>query len=992
MEKSRSSTCRLRHALKKCTRIGFLIFIFILSTITSYAQQPVVTGNVIDETGEPMAGVSVMVKGTGNGTSTNIDGFYSLSVSNTNAILVFSYLGYENREVPMAGKTKIDVRMEESLQMLEEVVVIGYGSQLKKDLTGSVSSVKSDAFNKGAISNNPLQLVEGKVAGLTITRTNGNDPNAGLSFQLRGVSSANGRQTPLVIIDGVPDGDLNTLSPQDIESIDVLKDGSAAAIYGTRGTNGVILVTTKKGKGGKAKVEFEAMLFTETIEKKLESLTADQYWQMSVDKNKDIIDKGYNTNWFDELIQTPLSQMYNLSLSGGSDALTYRASVSYKDQEGIVSVPTNRETLTSRMSLTQMNWNGKLKFDMNLAYSNIKSKFTEYGAFEQALIRNPTYPVYNEDGSFCYSENPSEFDFNPVALLKNTNRGAEYNRFAGDLRAMIEPVSGLKVSAMGALRKDLDLTHYYDPSTSEFNSKSGIKGIAERATSSYTGLTFESTADYLRKVGKHKFLLMGGYSYQEFMSEGFNAKNQNFSSDAFLWNNLGNGTYLKEGKAEMESDKKSNKLIAFFGRLNYDYNEKYLLSASIRREGSSRFGVNHKWGNFPAVSAGWRISKESFMKEFNWLSDLKIRAGYGLTGNEMSSDYISIARMGQQKYILDGRDWILSYGPSTNPNPDLKWEVKHEANFGFDASLLKDRMGITFDIYNRKNTDLLYEVQASVPGLIHNKVWANVGDMESNGVELVLSGVPILRKDLVWNVSANFSYNKSRLISLSSDQYVSAAKYLEFGYLGAPGILGNTIRLEEGGAVGNFYGFKYLGLTGDGKWIFEDVNKDNKYDDNDKQVIGNGVPKYFAGLTTNLTYKRFEATMSLKGAFGFDVLNAKEIYYGNPFTFPSNNLLVSALGKNKEINDKPQYSDYYLEDGDYLKISSLTFAYNFDTKKISQFVSALRLYVSSDNLYTFTKYSGIDPELSSNGFTTGVDSRLFYPRTRTFTFGMNISF
>jgi TonB-linked SusC/RagA family outer membrane protein len=885
--------------------------------------------------------------------------------------------------------------LQEERRELDEVVVIGYGTQRKKDLTGSVTSVKSDAFNQGAINNNPLQLIEGKVAGLTITRVNGNDPNAGLGIQLRGVSSANGRQTPLIIIDGVPDGNLNTIAPQDIESIDVLKDGSAAAIYGTRGTNGVILVTTKKGEGGKVKIDFEAMLFTEVIEKKLESLNADQYWQISVDRNKDIIDKGYDTNWFDEMIKTPLSQMYNLSVSGGSESLVYRASVSYKNQEGIVSVPTNRETLNGRISLTQTNWNGRLKFDANLAYSNIKSKFTEYESFEQAVVRNPTFPVYNEDGTFCYSANPSEFDFNPVAYLYNLNRGAEYDRLMTDLRASVEILKDLKFSVMGAFRKDLDLTHYYDPSTSEFNSVAGVdspKGIAERSTTSYTARTFEATVDYFKQIGKHRIFFMGGYSYQDFMSEGFGAKNQDFSSDAFLWNNLANGTYLKEGKAEMSSTKSSNKLIAFFGRATYNYDEKYLLTASIRREGSSRFGVNYKWGNFPAISAGWRISNESFMKGVDWLSDLKIRAGYGLTGNEMSSNYISIARMGQQQYVLHGGNWIRTYGPSSNPNQDLKWEVKHETNIGFDAAFLQDRIGVALDIYDRKNSDLLYEVQASVPALIHDQVWANVGDMKSNGVEVVLWGVPVTRKDLVWNVSVNMSYNRSRLVSLSNDKYVSAAKYLEFGYLGAPGILGNTIRLEEGGDVGNFYGFKYVGLTQDGKWIFDDVDGNSIYDDNDKQIIGNGVPKYVVGLTTNLIYKRFELTLSLRGALKFDVLNTKEIYYGNLTTFPSNNLLVSALDKHKNINDIPQYSSYYLEKGDYLKISNLTLAYNFDIAKFSPFVSALRLYVSADNLCTFTGYSGIDPEVASNGFTTGIDNRTFYPRTRTFTLGINLSF
>jgi len=982
-------------------RVKFLILFTLAFAAFSYAgeappaaqQKIAVAGAVTDETGEHLTGVSVVIKGSSNGTATNSNGEYALEAL-SGSTLVFSYLGYKTQEIAIAGKARIDVRMEESLLMLDEAVVIGYGTQRKKDLTGAVTAIKAEAFNKGAINANPLQLIEGKVAGLTITRTNGNDPNSGIGLQLRGVSSANGRQTPLVIIDGVPDGDLSTVAPQDIESIDVLKDGSAAAIYGTRGTNGVILVTTKRGKTGAPKIEFEAMLFTETVTKRLKSLTADEYWQLSVERDKAIIDRGYNTDWFDEMIETPLNYMYNLSISGGNDKTVYRASASYKDQNGIVCVPTNRRTTNGRITLSQTAWDGIIKLDANIAYSNIDAKFTEYEAFEQAVIRNPTYPVYNEDGTFCYSPQPSEFDFNPVAYLYNLNRGTEYNRIQADVRATIAPVNSLKISAMGAVRRDMDLGHYYDPSTSEFNSRteSSVKGVASRSTSFYTARTLDITADYSAAFQKHTFFLMAGYSYQDFLSEGFDAQNQNFSSDAFLWNNLGNGTYLKEGKASISSTKSSNKLIAFFGRLNYNYDERYLLSASLRREGSSRFGINHKWGNFPAVSAGWRLTNEEFMKGIGILSDLKLRAGYGLTGNEMSSNYISIARMGSQQYVLDEGEWKLTYGPSSNPNQDLKWEVKHEFNFGFDASFMNDRLGINFDIYTRRNSDLLYQVQASVPSLIHDAVWANVGDMKSNGIELTLTAAPIKQRNLVWNITANIAHNRSRLVSLSNDKYVSAAKYLEFGYLGAPGILGNTIRLEEGGDVGNFYGFKYKGLTEDGKWLFEDVDGNGAYNDLDKQVIGNGVPKYFAGLTTNLVYKNFEATLSLRGAFKFDVLNTKEIYYGNPNVFPSYNLLESALEKNKDLRDIPQYSSYYLEKGDYLKVSQLSIAYNIDMQKVYKYISSLRVYAAADNLYTFTGYSGIDPELASNGFTTGIDNRTFYPRTCTYTFGVNVCF
>lgn len=955
----------------------------------SAQQQKTVTGVIIDEMGEPLIGANIIIKGTTIGTVTDADGKFSLSAPE-GAILQVSSIGYLQLFIPVGSKSDLKITLKEDTQALEEVVVIGYGTQKKKDLTSSVSSVKSESFNKGAVMNNPLQLVEGKVAGLNITRDAGTDPNAGVKVQLRGVSSVKGSSSPLIVIDGVPGGDLNTVLPQDIESIDVLKDGSAAAIYGTRGTNGVILVTTKKGTAGTLRINYEAQLYTETVAKHLDVLSTEQYKQFGKDHDKTFIDFGHDTDWFDQLVKTPFNHIHNLSMSGGSGQTTYRASLSYKNQEGIVSTKTNRETLNGRISVSQKAWEDKLRFDMNLAYTNIVSRFTDYGVFEQAIKRNPTEPVYNEDGSFFYPTGSEEFEYNPVARLQNKVNGAEYNRFMGDMRVTLELYKGLKASAMGAIKKQSDLTHFYESRLSEGSDERGDSGTAERKAEAATDKTFEATIDYSGSTGKHTYSAVVGYSYQDFATENFSAKNFGFITDVYQWNNLEAGSYLKGGKAEMKSNKISSKLIAFLGRANYSYDNRYLASVTVRREGSSRFGTNSKWGTFPAVSVGWRMNNEAFMKDFDWLSDLKIRAGYGLTGNQMDENYISIARMGTQQYILNGDTWIQSYGLSTNPNSSLKWEVKKELNFGMDVSILDNRLGFNLDVYERKNTDLLYKVQASVPSLIHGDVWANVGEMKSNGVEVVVFGTPIRRKDMNWDVSVNLAYNKSRLLSLSNDQYVSSATYIEFGTLPAPGNLGNAIRLEENGRVGNFYGYRYEGLTPEGKWIFKENKEDGKIDNDDKEVIGNGVPKVFAGLNTTFTYKNFDVSLQLKGAFGFDILNTKEMYYGNPSFYPSN-LLVSVLDKHKDLNDSPQYSSYYLEKGDYLKLSNLTVGYTFINKKI-KYLRDIRVYLSGDNLLTFTGYSGLDPEIVSNGFETGIDARNFYPRTRTYTFGINIGF
>lgn len=974
---------------------AFAVFSMLLLSLSVFSQQQkTLQGTVFDEQGETLPGVSVTVKGMTKGVATDANGAYAINLEG-NETLVFSCIGFQTVEKSIRGVTILDVILEEEVTTLNELVVVGYGTQRKKDLTGSVASIKEEAFNQGAIGSNPLQLIEGKVAGLSITRVNGNDPNAGLAVQLRGISSVKGKKDPLVIIDGVAVNDMSAvqiLNPDDIASIDVLKDGSAAAIYGTRGTNGVILVTTKKGRQGPAQVNFEATWFTEAISKKLTSLSADQYWQLSTDLDKQIFDKGYNTNWFDELVATPLSQIYTLSVSGGTDYTTYRASANYKNQEGILAVPTDRETLNGRISVSQKSWEGRLTFDLNLAYSNIKAEYTDYAALGQAVIRNPTYPLRNPDGSYFYSGNVSDFDFNPIAKLENKSSGGEFDRIMADLRATLVIIDGLDMSALGAIRRGNDMNRQYVASIDEQLMARGIKGEAQRDASSKTDRTFEGIVHYTKSWDRHHLALMGAYSYQDEVSEGFHARNMNFSTDAYAWNYLREGTYLKQGDADMNSSKSSEKLIASLVRANYNYDEKYLLSLSLRREGSSRFGANHKWGNFPAVSAGWRISNESFMKEIHWLDDLKIRAGYGLTGNQMDVNYLSIARFGTQQYAYHDGQWILTYGPSSNPNADLKWEVKQEANIGFDLSLLKYRIGMVLDIYQRKNKDLLYEVQAAVPGLIHSTIWANVGTMESRGVEVVLHGSPIERKDLKLDLSLNLSANNSKMKSLSNDKYISAANYIEDGYFGAPGIIGNTIRVEAGKRVGNFYGYKYQGLTPDGQWIFEDVDNSGTLNDADKQIIGNGIPKCVLGLTANLTWKNLDATLSLRSALGFDILNAKEMYFANPHTFPTNNLLMSALDKHKNIDDTPKFSDYYLEKGDYLKISNVTIGYRFNTASFQKYISKLRLFASADNLYTFTQYSGIDPELNSAGFETGLDRLSFYPRTITFSLGLSIGF
>jgi len=975
----------------------------------SYIKQEVlqpqegVTGKVTDEDGNTLPGVNIIIKGTLTGTITNVDGNYSIEVEDPDAILVFSFIGMLTQEIKVGDQTEINITMARDIIGLEEVVTIGYGTQRRKEVTSSIATVREEDFNQGAISSSPMQLVQGKIAGLAISRAHGGDPTRDVHMLLRGISTIRGDLSPLIIIDGVPGGNINTISPEDIASIDVLRDGSAAAIYGTRGNAGVIIITTKKGTPGKLAIAYSAYAYTETWANKPRVLNASEWKQMKIDFQNSgnpilegraisIIDYGDDTDWFNEITRrAPMSNVHNLSITGGTESTSYFASVNYRDLQGFID-KSNNNMLNSRLSLTHSGLNDKLIVQMNLSSTLRKSNPVNYQVYRHALGRNPTMPIYNDDGTFF--EVPGWEMYNPVALLHQYQKDEERIDLLASTKITYALVRGLKISASGAMQRSNDIRGTYE-SRDAFNSVlGGYNGEAERSTRQWIDRTFESTLNYSNLFeGGHSLTAMTGYSYQDFSYEGFGASNRYFITDAFGYHNLGAGLHVPQGNyqsGDLWSTKNTSKLIAFFGRVNYSYGDVYMLSASLRREGSSRFGKDNKWGFFPAVSVGWRISHESFMENVNFIDDLKLRIGYGITGNQGIGDYISLQKLGSAGVMLYDNAWIPGFAPSSNPNPNLRWEKKAETNLGIDIAMFNN-ISVNIDLYNRKTTDLLYEYDVPVPPNLYSSLWTNVGEINNKGIEFTIAAKPVATSNFSWSTNFNISYNKNLVVSLSSDEFQHS--YLDHTALGAPGMTGHTVfRLEEGQPLGNIFSWKFAGFTDDGKWLFWNADQtekltaaDIKYED--KVILGNGLPKSWMGFTNTFTYKNFDLSVAFRGAFFFDLVNTRRNFYENRIMVPSN-ILKSAL--DIPVVDDLQFSDYYVERGDYVKLDNITLGYNIPVTNIA--FKELRFYASAQNLFTLTGYKGQDPEIGITGLSPGMDYRWIYPSVKTFTFGVNLKF
>lgn len=978
----------------------FLLLTLLSFSLTALAQQKV-TGKVKDSSGEPVIGASVVVKDNNTmGTITDFDGNFMLDVP-AKSVLVISYIGYVTQEVPTAGKNSLEIVLKEDTKTLDEVVVIGYGTQRKGDVTSSVASVKADNFVKGAVKD-VGQLIQGKVAGLAITNPNG-DPTGSTQIRLRGTNTIGGANTaPLVLIDGIP-GELGTVAPEDVESVDVLKDGSAAAIYGTRGTNGVILITTKQAKGVDInQVEYNGYVSTSLIAKKLDMLNADEFRTLYPDQ-----DHGADTDWIDEISRTPVSHVHNLSLMGGNSKTNYIANLNYASRQGIMK-KSDFESFQGRIEVTHRMFDDKLKLKFGLfGKKNQMESTTSGGSFRgwvygQATRRNPTDPVRNEDGT--WNENVSKFEYeNPLALLYEAEGNVKKTQLRYNGNIVYNPIKDLTLSAVFSYIRD-NMNRGYGETLNHISAlRDGLAGWSSVGAYTKMEKLMELTAQYNKEIGAHKFSVLGGYSYNETDFEELWIDNYGFQDDYFGgWHNIGIGSALKDGKANIGSKKTPTNLIGFFGRATYSFKNRYLLMGALRYEGASQlWGTDNAWGLFPSISVGWRITEEAFMKNQKIFDDLKLRVGYGVTGSQPKDPFLGVAMLKYGSYAFVNGNWVQTIVPASNPNPDLKWEEKKETNIGLDFVSWGGRLSGSIDYYNRDVDGLIYEYGVPTPPNLYNKTMANGGTMRNRGVEVLVTVVPVQNKDFEWSTTGTFSLNSNKLISLSGSIFKSDYDYFNTGTVEYSGQVADSHRVQVGESIGNFYGFKVVDVDSEGRWIYEDRNgelvnyKDFTHAPEDKHVIGNGLPKWYAGWNNTLRYKNFDLNVTMRGAFGFQIINGGRMNYENVKNSRFENRLKSVndlvFGKHTLSPEvEPEFNSYYVEDGDYWKIDNITLGYSFG--QVGKYIKSLRIYGSVLNALTITGYKGIDPEVSTDGLTPGYDTRDRYPSVRSFTFGVNVKF
>lgn len=971
-------------------------------------QKITIKGKVSDTYGEPLPGVSIIERGTTNGNLTDLDGNYTLTVSGASSVIQFSYVGFVSQEITVGNQTNISIVLAEDVKMMDEVVVIGYGTQRKADVTSAISNVKSESFNKGAVQD-AGQLVQGKVAGLQITLPSG-DPTGNSQIMLRGISSLKGGSTPLVLVDGIP-GALNTVAPEDIESIDVLKDGSATAIYGTRGTNGVIIITTKASrKEMPPTIEYSGYVSASSISRRADFMDASelrQKWAEGYEfTGANIQDFGHDTDWLDEISRTGISHTHNLSLRGGSKQTNYTATLNYRDRQGTFQ-NTDFEALTGRFDITHSMFDNKLTANASAVISEhtMPRSWSTY-IYRQALIHNPTEPVRNEDGSWF--ERDVYFYDNPVSYLKETigEMKRKNQRLTGSLS--YRPIEGLTLKGMYARITSGVTDGYYQTKKHVSNTKNRKNGYAYRKDTDTFSNLVELTANYQKSVGKHNFNALVGYNYEDKTESWLKVDNYDFPTDVYSYNKMEAGQALKRGEATMESYKKSEKLIGVFARVSYSYDDRYLLMLSLRHEGSSKFGADHKWGSFPGISAGWRINEEQFMENFTWLNNLKLRAGYGVTGIIVGNPYESLSSLNYEGSFLYNGAWTKTLVNVRNPNPDLRWEKKHEFNVGLDWDILDGRIGGTLDYYNRRTKDAIWEYAVPTPPYLYETILANVAEMKNTGFEFLVYATPVKTRAFEWTTNVSYSTNSNEIVSISNDQFTVDKDYIYTGYVSEP-IQTSSHIVQVGKPIGTFHGLKSIDITDDGLWIVEGKNKEtgewepmlaDQADQNSWQDLGNGIPKHYLNWNNTIYFKGLDLNVNMRGAFGFQILNYQRMYYENAKPSIQYNRLNSAFdlvyGKSPVMDDQ-RYVSYYIEDGNYWKIDNVTLGYTFKLPN-QKVIRNLRVYGSVSNLATFTGYKGIDPEIPINTgddygvLNAGVDERDKYPTNRTYTFGINVTF
>ena len=996
----------IRNAMRKIRLIAAFFFTLLLIVPAGYKasalnlkaglqpQRIDVSGSVKDSQGLPMAGVSVVVKGTNTGTITDSNGLFRLSVPADAKTLAFSFMGMRTREIEISNQTTFDVVLSEESYLVDEVVVIGYGRTAKKDLTGAVTVVESKDMNRGVYSS-PTQMLQGKVPGLNITRSG--DPSGSASITLRGPSTlrTGAAMEPFYVIDGVPGASIDAVAPDDIVSINIMRDASSTAIYGSRAANGIIMITTRRAKNNESYISYNGYAAIEKVSNRIEMLSAEELRNYLAEVNKVPLDEdGSSIDWQDEVMRTGVSHNHNISFGNASANTRYSASVNYLNNQGIIKT-SSMDRLTARVSIEQQAMDNRVTFGFNLASTETNQHVIREELFANMLKYLPTIGIYNPDGTYFQNTQNSNYH-NPVAILDNDLDNRKINNTLANATIKINLFKGLTYDASASYQITEIKRNVYNKQASTL--KIGSNGFALRSEYANRKKLFENYLTYDNTFGQHQVKLLAGYSWQEDnLNDGFQAANANFVTDDLLYNNLSLGSSPDKvtnderfGTATIQT----LRIISVYSRVNYQFADRYLLQATIRRDGSSAFGTNHRWGTFPAVSVGWRISNEAFMENQNLFSDLKLRFGYGISGNSLGFDPM-ISKM---KYGLTGVTYIngeqvQSIGVTQNENPDLKWESTAMTNLGLDFAFLKNRIRGTIEVYDKQTNDLIWYYPVKVPPYLYPYLWANVGEISNRGIEFQIDASPVVTDNFQWTTSFNISSNKNEVKSLSNDQFETPETGVRTAAIGGKGQSGNPTQvIKEGYPLGTFFLRQWAGRDESDVSLFYAANGDKLrvVTVDDFVIAGSAQPKLLFGWNNSFTFKNFDLSCFFRGVAGNKILNGTLAALNDVNYAASNNIPRFSL--NEPIGDINSfyYSDRFLESGTYVRLDNATFGYTVDLSTLK--IKSARIYLTANNLFVITKYRGVDPEIEMGGIEPGIDNNNFYPKTRSYMLGVNLNF
>ena len=979
MKRSKNQLCRL------------LMLLAVVFFALDISAQATINGHVQDETGEAIIGASVVVKGSTNGTVTDFDGNFQLKCEN-GATLVITYIGFVPQEVK--AKNNLDITLKEDVAQLNEVVVVGYGSLAKKEISSSVVQINKEQFNQGAASD-PMALIAGKVTGLNVAATADANPNAMTNIQVRGAGSLTASNGPLIVIDGIAGGDLRNIATQDVESITVLKDAGSAAIYGTRGANGVILVTTKKGSGtaGVTNVTYDSYIALNFAKPKPDILSPDEFR-----RSRRGTDYGASTDWWDEITRsTSYSLNQYISIDSSTKNGYFGASLNYKSGNGL-DIVSKREEYGGRFVMEQRVLRNYLQFNASVSARKVHEDWGNDGLFDTALTMNPTIPVKGANGNYYQPSSPSGIH-NPVNdLLNNVNEGDRtYILGNADVKVNIlqQEMHNLSTSLSYALQYNDLKSNFYTPTTSSESYWTGFEGRANVNYQKWWTNRLEWLINYTLTLKKHQLKAVLGYSWERSKWEQSGNENMNFVYDSMSWYGIGNGTALKDGKANLWGGSSESTLIGFFGRLNYNYNDMLYASASLRHEGSTKFGKNKKWGTFPSISLAWEVTSTPGLKDtFKMFQSLKPRISYGVTGRSDFDAYKSLSTYSSYSSYYLNNQWVIGYAPSLNANPDLAWEKSTAFNVGIDFVTLNSHLRGSIEYFDRRSKDLLYNYTAPQPPFIYDNILVNVGTTKNTGLEISLDYDVLSKTAVKWTTGVNWSTGSTKLTKLSSDVYKAA--YLDLYQKPGLGTSEYFFRVEEGGKIGQFYGYEHAGIDETGQLLIYDNEGEARpvaqADPAWKRNIGNGAPKHFLSWSNSFRYKNFDLSMLFRSALGYKIFNMRKYGMGLKGCGTDNVLRTAYTDYNNITSGGGVISSYFLENGNYFKLDNVTVGYTFTPKK-RELIESLRVYLTAKNLFTLTAYEGNDPSIvTSNGITPGIDTNSAYPQATQVSLGVTLRF